>query len=45
MIIATGVAMASEFERWSDPDLQAKLALLVLVFVLAGLHVVTPTRG
>ena len=42
VIIATGVAMASEFERWSDPDLQAKLALLVLVFVLAGLHVVTP---
>jgi putative copper export protein len=42
VIIATGVAMASEFDRWGEPELQAKLALLVLVFVLAGLHVVTP---
>jgi putative copper export protein len=42
VIIATGAAMASEFSRWSEPELQAKLGLLVLVFVLAGLHVVTP---
>jgi hypothetical protein len=34
--------MASEFDRWSDPDLHTKLGLLALVFVLAGLHVVTP---
>ena len=42
VLIATGIAMASEYDRWSEPELQAKLALLVLVFVLAGLHVVTP---
>ena len=42
VIIATGVAMASEYERWNDPDLHTKLALLALVFVLAGLHVVIP---
>jgi putative copper export protein len=42
VLIATGVAMASHFSRWDDPTLHAKLALLVLVFVLTGLHVVTP---
>jgi len=42
VIVATGIAMASEFHRWDAPELQTKLALLVLVFVLAGLHVVTP---
>ena len=31
VLIGTGVAMASEFERWDDPTLQAKLGLLVLV--------------
>jgi putative copper export protein len=42
VIIATGAAMASHLSRWDDPTLQAKLGLLVLVFVLLGLHVVTP---
>jgi uncharacterized membrane protein len=42
VIVATGAALASHFDRWDDPTLQAKLALLVLVFVLIGLHVVTP---
>jgi uncharacterized membrane protein len=42
VLIATGAAMASHFSLWSDPTLHAKLALLVLVFVLTGLHVVTP---
>ena len=42
VIVATGAAMASHFGRWDDPTLHAKLALLVLVFVLIGLHVVTP---
>jgi putative copper export protein len=42
VLIATGAAMASHFARWDDPALQAKLALLVLVFVLIGLHVATP---
>ena len=40
--IATGVAMASHFQRWEDSQLQAKLALLVLIGVLVGLHVATP---
>jgi putative copper export protein len=42
VIIATGAALASHLSRWDDPTLHAKLALLVLVFVLTGLHVVTP---
>lgn len=42
VIVATGMAMASEYDRWSAPELQAKIGLLVLVFVLVGLHVVTP---
>jgi len=42
VIVATGAAMASHYDRWDDPTLHAKLALLVLVFVLIGLHVVTP---
>jgi len=42
MIVASGGAMASHFGSWDDPALQAKLALLVLVLVLIGLHVVTP---
>ena len=42
VIIATGVAMASHFQRWGDSVLQAKIALLFLVFVLTGLHTATP---
>jgi uncharacterized membrane protein len=42
VIVATGAAMASHYDVWDDPTLHAKLALLVLVFVLIGLHVVTP---
>jgi uncharacterized membrane protein len=42
VIVVTGAAMASHYDRWDDPTLHAKLALLVLVFVLIGLHVVTP---
>lgn len=38
VIIATGAALASHFDRWSDPTLHAKLALLAAVFVLTGLH-------
>ena len=42
VLIATGAAMASHFALWDDPTLHAKLALLVLVFVLVGLHVDSP---
>ena len=42
VLILTGAAMAGHLSRWSDPTLQAKLALLVLIGVLLALHVVTP---
>lgn len=46
VLIATGVAMASHYSLWHSSVLRAKLALLVLVFVLLGLHVVSPkSRG
>jgi uncharacterized membrane protein len=44
VIIATGAAMASHYDEWGDGVLHAKLELLVLVFVLTGLHTVTPRR-
>jgi putative copper export protein len=44
VIIATGIAMASHFDRWGDSTLHAKLGLLVLIFVLTGLHVVSNAR-
>jgi putative copper export protein len=42
VIIATGAAMASHFQRWSDPTLHWKIGLLLLVFVLTGLHTRVP---
>jgi putative copper export protein len=42
LIIATGAAMASHFDRWSDTTLHWKIGLLVLVFVLTGLHTRVP---
>jgi uncharacterized membrane protein len=42
VIVATGIAMASHYQLWDDSTLQAKVGLLVLVFVLAALHTVTP---
>jgi uncharacterized membrane protein len=44
VLVATGVAMASHFERWGSSVLQAKLTLLVIVGVLLALHVVWPRR-
>jgi putative copper export protein len=41
VIIATGAAMASHYDRWGDGTLHAKLGLLVLVFLLTGAHVFT----
>ena len=41
-VLATGIAMASHFSRWEDGTLQAKLAVLVLVGVLTGLHIASP---
>jgi uncharacterized membrane protein len=45
IIIATGAAMASHLDRWDDGVLQAKLGLLVVVFLLLAGHVVIPRRG
>jgi len=42
-LVVTGAAMASHFARWQDDVLQGKLALVVLIGVLIGLHVVAPT--
>jgi hypothetical protein len=42
VLLATGAAMASHFERWEDTVLHAKLLLLVVIGVLTALHVVTP---
>ena len=39
VIVATGVAMASHFDAWDRPVLQAKLAVLVLIGVLTALHI------
>jgi uncharacterized membrane protein len=42
VLVGTGVAMASEFSLWEDDTLQAKLAVLVVVLVLLGLHIASP---
>jgi uncharacterized membrane protein len=42
VLVATGIAMASHFSLWQNDTLQAKLAVLVLVGVLLGLHIVSP---
>ncbi len=39
VLLATGAAMASHYGVWDRSVLQAKLAVLVLVGVLMGLHV------
>jgi len=43
VLLATGAAMASHYGLWSDSLLRAKLMLLVLVAVLTGLHIASPT--
>lgn len=42
VIVATGIAMASHFDRWSDTLLHLKIGFLVVVFILTALHTVTP---
>lgn len=42
VIIATGIAMASHFQVWSAGTLHWKIALLIVVFILTGLHTRTP---
>ena len=43
VLIATGAAMASEFDRWDDSELQAKLVLVAVVGVLVAWHIRRPT--
>lgn len=42
LLLATGIAMASEFALWENETLQAKLAVIVLLAVLTGLHIAAP---
>ena len=42
VLIATGAALAGHFEQWGDDTLNLKLALLVGVGVLTGLHAAAP---
>ena len=42
VLLATGAAMASHYERWDEGALQLKLALVVLVAVLVVWHMRRP---
>jgi uncharacterized membrane protein len=44
VLIATGVAMAAEFDRWGDSELQVKLGLVVLVGALVLWHMRRPEQ-
>ena len=44
VLLATGVAMATEFERWEDSQLQAKLTLVAIVAGLVVWHIRRPTN-
>ena len=43
-LVVTGVAMASHFDDWGDSTLHVKLALVVLVGVLVGVHIRRPAN-
>jgi uncharacterized membrane protein len=42
ILIATGIPLASEFGRWSDGTLHAKLALVAIVAGLTAWHIRRP---
>ena len=42
LIIGTGIALASQFDRWSDTALHVKLVLLAVVFALTAVHTRLP---
>jgi len=44
VLLATGAAMATEFERWDEGALQAKLALVVVVGALVAWHIRRPAQ-
>jgi uncharacterized membrane protein len=43
VLLATGAAMASHYDRWDDATLQVKLGLVALVAVLVVWHMRRPT--
>jgi uncharacterized membrane protein len=42
VLVATGVVLASRYDRWDDGALQVKLALVALVTVLVAWHIRRP---
>ena len=44
VLLATGAAMATEFDSWGDAQLQAKLALVGVVGGLVAWHIRRPTQ-
>jgi uncharacterized membrane protein len=44
LLVVTGVAMAGHFGDWDRSTLQVKLGLVVLVGILVGLHIRSPTN-
>lgn len=42
VLVITGAAMATHLHKWGDPTLHVKLALIVLVAALIGLHMRRP---
>ncbi len=44
VLVVTGAAMASEYDRWGDGTLQAKLTLVVVVGALVVWHIRVPQR-
>ena len=44
VLVATGVAMADRFDRWSDGTLHVKLGLVGLVTALVAWHIRRPGR-
>jgi hypothetical protein len=44
VLVVTGAAMASHFDDWDSSTLHVKLALVVLVGALVGVHIRRPTN-
>src|SRR3954451_19505520 len=42
VLLVTGVPLGSHFDDWDDGKLQAKLALVVIVGLLVGMHLRRP---
>jgi putative copper export protein len=42
LAVVTGMSLASQLDRWQDPNLHAKLGLLVLVGVVIAVHMRRP---